>query len=330
MKASEVTALLDDLLAGTGSADERAARLGAVRVEDLDGEGLAAGVDYLRSRAIAVPGCADAIDIVGTGGGRFRQVGALNISTLSSLLCASAGVAVCKHGNRKASSTSGSADVLEALGFPIGLGPNEVLRCVQETRFGYCFAPRFHPGLAALAPIRRQLGRPTMINWFAPLANPARPRYFLLGTHNPQLARLIANALLPLGVQRATVVCGPDGLDELSVVSPSLVISVDAATGDVRERTLVPAEEFRMRFDAEPVGGDTAWNLKLAQQALGGTSESPYRETLQANVALALYTRGVHGALRDAFAAAGAVLAASASEWFERARSFHRGLAPAP
>jgi anthranilate phosphoribosyltransferase len=326
MNPSDVEALLADLLAGDGDQDTLATRLAAVKMDDLDGESLAAGVRVLRERAIQVPGCEDALDIVGTGGGQFRRVGALNISTLSSLIVASSGVSVCKQGNRKATSTSGSSDLLEALGIPVGLGPDEVSGCVRETGFGYCFAPRFHPGLGALAPIRRALGVPTLINWLAPLANPARPRYVLLGTHHLPLARLMAGALMELGVIRATVVCGPNGLDELSVVSPSTMFEVDGANKTITERVVDPAAEFGLRFAAEPVGGDTDWNLKLAEGVIRGTSESPYRETLAANVALARYTRGLHPSLGEAWAAALPLVSNGIAAWFTQTRTFHRSL----
>ncbi|WP_020524447.1 anthranilate phosphoribosyltransferase [Catelliglobosispora koreensis] len=326
MNPSDVTSLLDDLLTGEGEQDVLASRLAGVLIEHLDGPALAAGVRYLRERAIQVPETESTLDIVGTGGGHFRRVGALNISTLSSLIVASSGVAVCKQGNRKATSTSGSSDLLEALGIPIGLGPEEVKECVLQTGFGYCFAPRFHPGLGKIAPIRRALGHPTLINWMAPLANPARPRYVLLGTHDVDLARLMAGTLLELDVVRATVVCGPNGLDELSVVSPSVIFEVDGHAKSVTERIIDPAAEFGIVFTSEPVGGDTDWNLKLAEQVIAGTCESPYRETLAANVALARYTRGLEATLAEAWATALPLVSAGIAPWFQATRTFHQSL----
>jgi anthranilate phosphoribosyltransferase len=323
---SDVTSLLEDLLSEADEPDVLASRLAAVKIEDLNGEAMAAGVKFLRERALQVPGTESTLDIVGTGGGQFRRVGALNISTLSSLLTASTGVPVCKQGNRKATSTSGSSDLLEAIGIPIGLGPDEVAQCVRQTGFGYCFAPRFHVGLGKLVPIRRAIGHPTLINWLAPLANPARPSYVLLGTHNIDTARLMAGTLLELGVARATVVCGPNGLDELSVVSASKLFEVNGSAGTITERTVDPAEEFGIIFTAEPVGGDTEWNQKLAEQVIAGASESPYRETLVANVALARYTRGLEETLAGAWATALPVVTDGIAQWFQATRDFHRSL----
>jgi anthranilate phosphoribosyltransferase len=327
MKATEVVQLLEDLLAGNGDQAELASRLLAARKEELDPEGLAAGVALLRSRAVQVAGCSDSLDVVGTGGGEFRRKGTVNISTLTAMFTAASGVAVCKQGNRKASSTSGSSDLLEALGIPIGLGPDEVAACLAQTNFGYCFAPRFHPGLGSVAPLRRSLGVATMFNWMAPLANPASPQYVLLGVHDPVLAELEAGTLLQLGVARAIVVCGPNGLDELSVVSPSTIYLVDGAAKTIERREIVPREEFGVQFDTEPIGGDTDWNVKLAEQVINGGASSPLRETIAANVALALYTRGVHADLRTAWQAAQSLLDKGIRDWFSTMVATHQRIA---
>ncbi len=327
MNATDVVQLLEDLLSGNGDQAELGSRLLAARKEELDPQGLAAGVALLRSRAVLVPGCTDSLDVVGTGGGEFRRKGTINISTLTAMFTAAAGVAVCKQGNRKASSTSGSSDLLEALGVPIGLGPDEVAQCLTQTNFGYCFAPRFHPGLGSVAPLRRSLGVATLFNWMAPLANPACPKYVLLGVHDAELAALEAATLLELGVVRATVVCGPGGLDELSVVSPSLLHFVDGAAGTIERVEFDPRQEFGVAFDAEPVGGDTDWNVALANQTIDGAAPSPLRETIAGNVALALFTRGVHPDLGEAWKAAQALLDNGIRAWFDDMVTTHQRIA---
>src|SRR5436309_1026240 len=188
-------------------------------VEEL--EGLAATTLEFAEKVDAPPDC---IDTCGTGGDR---AGTFNISTIGAIVCAGAGVVVAKHGNRAASSRCGSADLLEALGVRIDLGPEGVERCLQQAGIAFMFAPVFHPGAAHAAPVRRELAVPTAFNFLGPLTNPARPTAQIVGVSDPRMLPLVAEVLHRRAV-RAMVFRSHDGLDELTTTGPSTVVR----TGD--------------------------------------------------------------------------------------------------
>ena len=180
----------------------------------------------------------DIVDTCGTGGDRSRSI---NVSTIAALVVAGAGARVCKHGGRAASSAAGSADVLEALGVVIDLGPVGVARCIEEVGIGFCFAPRFHPAMRFAIPVRRELGVATVFNFLGPLANPARARLQVVGVSDPAMADKMLGVLVANGCQRAMVVHGADGLDELSTTGPSTVLDV-GADAEVRRYTVDPTD----------------------------------------------------------------------------------------
>ena len=223
------------------------------------------------------------VDTCGTGGDRS---GTVNISTLAALVVAGAGVRVAKHGNRAASSACGSADVLEAMGVVIDLGPTGVARCVDEAGIGFCFAPKFHPALRFAGPARRELGTPTTFNFLGPLANPAGVRRRVLGVSDPSMAERMAHTLAELGVERAMVFCGADGLDELTTTTVSNVWEL--TDGSVRTSTIDPREYGIPAAEAdEIVGGDAAANVAIAERMLGG-EPGPVRDVVALNAAAAL------------------------------------------
>src|SRR5262249_11211370 len=166
--------------------------------------------------------------------------GTVNISTLAALVAAGAGVRVAKHGNRAASSACGSADVLEAFGVVIDLGPEGVARCVEEAGIGSCFAPQYHPALRFAGRARRELGTPTTFNFLGPLANPAGVRRRVLGVSDPSMAERMAHTLAELGVDRAMVFCGNDGIDELTTTTVSRVWGL--TDGTVETTTPAPPQ----------------------------------------------------------------------------------------
>ncbi len=190
------------------------------------------------------------VDTCGTGGDRS---GTVNISTLAALVVAGAGVRVAKHGNRAASSACGSADVLEAMGVVIDLGPIGVARCVEEAGIGFCFAPKYHPALRFAGPARRELGTPTTFNFLGPLANPAGVRRRVLGVSDPSMAERMAHTLAELGVERAMVFCGGDGLDELTTTTVSNVWEL--TNGSVHTSTLDPGEYGIPPAEADEIVG---------------------------------------------------------------------------
>ncbi|ONM46100.1 anthranilate phosphoribosyltransferase [Nocardia donostiensis] len=241
--------------------------------------GMAAGM-LAHARLVHIDG--DAVDIVGTGGDRS---GSVNISTMSSIVVAAAGVPVVKHGNRAASSKSGGADVLEALGVRLALGPEAVARCVREVGIGFCFAPLFHPALRFAGPARKQIGIPTVFNVLGPLTNPAQPRAGLVGCAFPELLPTIAGVFAERGAS-ALVVRGRDGLDEITTsdVTETWVVS----GGRMRETVIDPTRLGIARVDLDALrGGDAQVNAGVARDVLAGVS-GPVRDAVLVNSAAAI------------------------------------------
>ena len=209
----------------------------------------------------------DTVDVVGTGGDGANTV---NLSTMASIVVAAAGVRVVKHGNRAASSRSGGADMLEALGVRIDLGPEEVARCVAEVGIGFCFAPVFHPSYRYAGPPRREIGVPTVFNLLGPLTNPAQPRAGLIGCAFADMAEVMAGVFASRGAS-VLVVHGDDGLDELTTTTTSTIWRVRAGTVD--KLSFDPhGFGFARATAAELVGGDAEANADEARRVLAGAS----------------------------------------------------------
>lgn len=237
----------------------------------------------------------DAVDIVGTGGDRQHTV---NISTMASVVVAAAGVRVVKHGNRAASSKSGGADVLEALGVRINLDPAGVAQCVREVGIGFCFAPTFHPAFRFTSGPRKEIGIPTVFNVLGPLTNPARPRAGLIGCAFADLQPVVAGVLARRGVS-ALVVRGDDGLDEITTSTTSTAFVVDGGT--VREARIDPTVLGIERVPLDALrGGDAEANAMIARSVLAG-ERGPVHDAvvLNAGAAIAAYS-GLGGNLDDA------------------------------
>lgn len=236
---------------------------------------------------VTLPDGVDPIDTCGTGGDR---AGTINVSSIAALVVAGGGVAVVKHGNRAASSQCGSADVYEALGIAIELGPDEVGACVEETGFGFCFAPRFHPSMRHAGPTRRELGIPTVFNLLGPTANPAGARRQVVGVADSKVADLVLGVLAASGAERAMVVHGADGLDELTTTSTSAVHALqDGATTTYQ---VDPGDLGLTR--AQPgdlVGGDAAANAESARRVLAGEG-GPHRDIVALNAAAGFVVAG--------------------------------------
>lgn len=240
-------------------------------------------IDAMLDLSVPLSAPEGTLDVVGTGGDRLHTV---NISTLAALTVAGAGVPVAKHGNRAASSTVGTADVLESLGVRIECGPALVEKCVNEAGFGFCFAPAFHPGLRYLGPIRRAIGFPTVFNYLGPLANPAGVRRLLVGVADASMLDSMAHVLARRGVDAAILVHSHDGLDELSLGATSTLRDVRGAAVTARDfdaRTAIGAshsvDELR--------GGDVTVNRAAALALLDG-EPGAVRDVVVANAALAL------------------------------------------
>ncbi|MFQ6393827.1 anthranilate phosphoribosyltransferase [Nocardia sp. KC 131] len=241
--------------------------------------GMASGM-LAHARHVHIDG--DAVDIVGTGGDRS---GSVNISTMSAVVVASAGVPVVKHGNRAASSKSGGADVLEALGVRLTLGPEAVAQCVREVGIGFCFAPLFHPALRFAGPARKEIGIPTVFNVLGPLTNPAQPRAGLVGCAFPDLLPVIAGVFAERGAS-ALVVRGNDGLDEITTSDTTDVWIVSG--GRLRETTIDPARLGIPRVDLDALrGGDAEVNAGVARDVFAG-SPGAVRDAVLVNSAAAI------------------------------------------
>jgi len=223
------------------------------------------------------------LDVVGTGGDGLST---FNISTASALVAAAGGARVAKHGNRAASSKSGSADVLEALGVNIELGPEAVARVIEEVGIGFLFARSFHPAMRHVAPVRSALKVRTVFNLLGPLTNPARPAYFLLGVFDPALLRPMAEALRALGVRRALVVHG-EGADELILGENR---GVELIEGELRDFSLAPEGVGLGRAPIEALrGGTPEENARLIRRILAGEEAGPPRDVVALNAGAALY-----------------------------------------
>jgi anthranilate phosphoribosyltransferase len=312
---SATHAAVTEIMGGEVSEAAIAAFLTALRVKGETASELAGAVRAVRERmAVWERGPGPVLDTCGTGG---DGAGTFNISTATALIVAASGVAVAKHGNRSASGHSGSAEVLAELGIAIEAETPRLRRCLDELKITFLFAPRFHPALRCAAPVRRQLPFRTLFNLVGPLANPARPEYQLLGVPSERLADVVAQALLGLGLERAAVVTGSDGLDEVTLSGPTQVRWVEA--GRINSAVWTPAD-----FGLSPVVGSdlrVSGPVESAQRlrALLCGEPGPCRDIVLANAAAALWIAGRVGSLREGVAAAARVIdSGAAAELVER------------
>ncbi len=266
----------------------------------------------IRERAVTIAPVADhLVDIVGTGGDRLNT---FNISTTAALVIAGAGGHVAKHGNRAASSRSGSADVLEALGINLDAPPEVVRACVEEIGFGFLFAPRYHPAFKHAVVPRREIGIRTVFNILGPLANPARARRYLQGVPGPAYTALMAQVLLELGAERAFVVHGQDGMDEISICAPTQVSEVDG--GSVRTYTLAPEDVGIRRAPIDALrGGTPEENAAICVGILQG-EQGPRRDIVLLNAGAGLVAAGVAETVMDGIALA--------AESIDRGRAYEK------
>ncbi len=292
LAAEDTTWAMAEIMSGDATSAQVAGFGVALQMKGATAAEVAGLAQEMLARARPVPVDTDAVDVVGTGGDR---TGSVNISTMAALVVAAAGVRVVKHGNRAASSRSGTADVLEALGVAIGLGPEEVARCVRELGIGFCFAPVFHPALRHAAGPRREIGIPTAFNVLGPLTNPGRPRAGLIGCAYEAMAPVLAQVFASRGAS-VLVVRGDDGLDELTTCATSTVRVV--AEGVVRTEQLDAQELGLARVPLSALqGGDAAVNADVVRRLLAGQL-GPVRDAVLLNAAGALAAyRGVRGGL---------------------------------
>lgn len=294
LSADEGHAAMTEILAGRATDAQIAAYIVALRMKGEAVEEVAGMVDAMLEASDPItlpPEAADAVDIVGTGGGASRQAHALNVSTMAAFVVAGAGAYVCKHGNRKATSTSGSFDFLEAIGVSIDLDGVGVARCVAEAHAGFCFARAFHPAMRHAGPVRAELGIPTLFNFIGPLSNPARVTRQVIGVNDPAMAPTVIGVLLRRGAERAMVVHGHDGMDELTITGRSTVWEV--RNGDVLQYELDPQSIGLTVVDIDRLaGGDAAQNAEIAGRVFAG-EPGAHRDIVALNAAAALVVAGV-------------------------------------
>ena len=305
LSADRARAALAEVLDGAATPAQIAAFIVSLRMKGETVAELTGLLDAMLGAAerVELPEGAPAVDVVGTGGDRAHTI---NVSTLAALVVAGAGGRVCKHGNRAASSSTGSADVLEALGVRIDCGPAEVARCVADAGIGFCFAPRFHPAMRHAGPIRREMGIPTVFNILGPLANPAGVGRLMFGVADPTVAERVAGLLAARGTRRALIVHGDDGLDELTLATTSSVL--DVHDGEVRSYSVDPTDLGLTPVPAASlVGGDPATNATLARRVLDG-EEGPHRDIVVLNAAGGLVAAGLADDLASGLDAARAAV----------------------
>jgi anthranilate phosphoribosyltransferase len=281
--------VMGEIMRGEASPAQIGAFLVAFRAKGETADEIAGCAEAMREHVLPVrPTRDDLVDTAGTGGDGART---LNISTAAAIVAAAAGAAVAKHGNRAVSSSSGSADVLEALGFRLDLPADRIAESIDELGFGFMFAPLHHPAMSHAAPVRREVAVRTVFNVLGPLTNPAGARSQIVGVYAPELVRTLADVLAQLGARRAFVVHGAFGVDELSPAGPNLVCEV--VEGSVRERTIDPLELGVDRCAPEELlGGDAAENAAAIRSVFAG-SNGGRRDAVLLNAAGAIAAGGL-------------------------------------
>lgn len=299
LSAEDARTAFDIMMSGEATPVQMSAFLMALRVRGETVEEIAGGAAAMRARAARVEPVDGAVDTCGTGG---DGLGTHNVSTATAFVVAGSGVPVAKHGNKAASSRCGSADVLAALGIQLDLEPAAITRMMRETGFGFMLAPRHHSAMRHVAPVRGELGCRTVFNLLGPLSNPAGAKRQLVGVFDRRWVEPMARVLASLGAERAWVVHGSDGLDEVTTTGPTFVAEV--RDGAVRTFTIEPEDAGLKRASlADLKGGTPEENARAIRDLLGG-APGPYRDIVLLNAAAALIVAEKCATLKDGVALA--------------------------
>jgi anthranilate phosphoribosyltransferase len=326
LSADEAAAVLSEIMSGQVADAQIAGFLVALRTKGETEEELAGLARAMRELAAPVrTDDVDLLDTAGTGGGRTT----FNVSTTAAFIAAGAGCRVAKHGNRSATGLSGSADVLEALGARIDLGPDAVGICLRDVGFGFMFAPNHHAATRHVVPVRKELAVRTIFNFLGPLTNPAGATRQLIGVSDPAMLDVMAGALQRLGAVRALVVSSLDGLDEMSTSAPTHVVEVSGEDSQLRRSTVEPEDVGLARAPADAVGGGTPdANARVTRRILAGDA-GPERDIAVLNAGAAIYAAGraedIGAGVR---AAQEAIDSGAAADLLERFVARTRELAP--
>src|SRR5215470_5558751 len=294
LKREEAAAAFDLMMSGEATPSQMGGLLMALRVRGETVEEITGAVTAMRAKMLTVDAPADAIDVVGTGG---DASGSFNISTCAAFIVAGAGVPVAKHGNRALSSQSGAADVLAALGVKIDIPPERISDCIKVAGIGFMFAPAHHPAMKHVGPTRVELGTRTIFNLLGPLSNPARVTRQMVGVFSRQWVEPLAYVLKNLGSDRAYVVHGSDGLDEITTAGPTAVAALE--DGTVRTFEIVPENLGLARVKPEALRGGAAETNAAALKAVLEGRKSPYRDVAILNAAAALVVAAKAETLAD-------------------------------
>jgi anthranilate phosphoribosyltransferase len=329
LSSADTAWAMGEIMSGSATPAQIAGFAVALRAKGETAGELAGLVEAMLANAVPVPLApevrADVVDIVGTGGDRAHTV---NISTMSAIVAAGAGVRVVKHGNRAASSRCGAADLLEFLGIPLDLGPDGVTRCLTEASIAFCFAARFHPGMRHAAGARREIGVPTAFNFLGPLTNPARPRAGAVGCFDARMAPVMAGVFAARG-DSVLVMRGEDGLDEFSTAAPTRLWLAQGGTVATEHVDAVDLGLPRSALE-DLRGGDASYNAEVTHRLLSGQT-GPVRDAVIVNAATAIAAHdGLTGDLpaalragmeRAARAIDSGAAAATLSRWVEVAKT---------
>lgn len=299
----ETFQVIDEIMGGKTTPVQTAAFLVALQCKGATIEEITACAKAMRSHATPIPQIPGLLEIVGTGGDGSKS---FNISTTSAFVCAAAGCKVAKHGNRAATSKSGAADVLEALGAKIGLDPDQCLKLLDKAGFCFLFAQHYHKAMKYVGPVRKELGVPTVFNVLGPLTNPAHADHQVLGVYDASLVEPLAHVLHGLGVKRGMAVYGTDGMDEISASAPTKVCEFN---GDAFTSYVIEPEQFGLARGkkADIVGGTPEENAAITRSVLSGETGTR-RTAILLNAGAGLYVSGKAPTLADGIHLAGQLI----------------------
>ncbi len=288
-------AVMNEIMSGEATDVQKSAYLTALSMKGETIEEITGSAEEMRRHATRLLHEQDVLEIVGTGGDGSNS---FNISTTAALVISAAGVPVAKHGNRAASSRSGAADCLEALGVNIGIEPEQSLRLLKEIHICFLFAQKYHSAMKYVGPIRKELGIRTVFNILGPLTNPAGANMEVLGVYDESLVQVLAEVLRNLGVKRGMVVYGQDKLDELSVCAPTTVCEI--RDGQLRNYVVTPEQLGLKTYEkGELLGGTAAENAAITRAILSGQEQGARRDAVLLNAAAGLYVADQAEDLQD-------------------------------
>ncbi len=291
LSSEEVKDLFHILMEGKATDAQIGAVLVGLKMKGETEEEISSAASVMKEKAIKVPvkDKSRLVDTCGTGG---DKVNTFNVSTITAFVVAGAGAKVAKHGNRSVSSKCGSADIMEALGVKIDMTPEQVAQCIDEIGLGFLFAPIYHPAMKNVIKQRREIGVRTIFNILGPLSNPAEAKYQLMGVYDKDLVETLSKVLLLLGIERAFVVHGLEGLDEVSITGETLVGEIE--NGGISVYTVKP-EDFGLKRSTlkEIEGGDLEYNKKIALDILEGRDKTSKTDFVALNSAFALKAAGI-------------------------------------